>query len=609
MNPEQYLDALLNLPNMISPAVSRDGKWVAWVWLNASPAADVYAAPTDGSSLPIRLTSTLERTTLEGWTPDSQAVLVSEDTGGNERARLFRVDLARPEVMLPLTEADPHFFVRGGELHPNGHWLIYGANFDYAAGQEIEPTWIYRTDLASEEHKLLAHPFKPCFFSPQLSPTGDHILYTRADRHPAGRQVWMVDIEGRQDREILNFGNDVKVSASWFPDGKRLLVLAETQTHKLLGMRDLASEEMTWLIDDPERSIEQAFVPFRSEHIVIQEVRQARLRASLLDPRTKIETLLPSLPGNLNPLAPVGGGFWVGLYSSSRQPAEIARFRPADHEPGRLKLLARVAERTTLRKENLTPAEDFHWQSMDGLELQGWLYRACGASRGTVVFVHGGPTFHSTDRIVAQIQFLTSMGFNVFDPNYRGSTGFGLPFRNAIKVDGWGGREQEDIRTGIEALFTARVAFPGRVGITGTSYGGYSAWHAITHFLPEVVAAAAPICGMTDLVLDYHTTRPDLRRYSEEMLGGSPEQVPEIYFKRSPIHFLHNIQGPLLIVQGLQDPNVSPENVRAVRQGLDAGGIPYEILTFADEGHGIYRPANQRVLFQRLAEFFGKALA
>jgi dipeptidyl aminopeptidase/acylaminoacyl peptidase len=266
-----------------------------------------------------------------------------------------------------------------------------------------------------------------------------------------------------------------------------------------------------------------------------------------------------------------------------------------------------VWERTPLTPAELAPAEDFRWRAADGLEIQGWLYRARGEPQGTVVYVHGGPTSHSRDRINSQIQFLVSQGFHVLDPNYRGSTGFSRAFREAIKVDGWGSREQEDIQAGIEALIAAGIAEQGRVGITGTSYGGYSTWWAITHFPPEVVAAAAPICGMTDLVVDYQTTRPDLRPLSEEMMGGSPDQVPERYRERSPVHFVGQIQGRLLIVQGLQDPNVSPENVRVVRAALEQAGVKYELLAFEDEGHGIAKPKNHKILYPRLVEFFSGA--
>jgi dipeptidyl aminopeptidase/acylaminoacyl peptidase len=191
--------------------------------------------------------------------------------------------------------------------------------------------------------------------------------------------------------------------------------------------------------------------------------------------------------------------------------------------------------------------------------------------------------------------------------NYRGSTGFGLKFRNAIKEDGWGGRDQADIATGAQALQHAGLAQPGKVGVTGTSYGGYSVWFLITHYPPEIIAAAAPISGMIDLVVDYHTTRPDLRPLDEEMMGGTPDQVPERYYERSPINFVQDIHGKLLIVQGALDPNVSPENVRQVRQRLEARNIPYEVLVFDDEGHGVIKPANQELMYERLASFFEEA--
>ncbi|GEM_PF-206541 len=609
MNAEQFLDALLSLPRLIGPEVSPDGRWVAWSWFGVGPGADIYVAPTDGSMPPIRLTETPEDTLLVSWTPDSQAVLVEQDHHGNERAQLFRVNLSQPGTMMPLTEPDPHYFLRGGQLHPNGRWLVYGANLDVTGGRQIEPTWIYRHDLATGERRILARPEKAAFCWPHLNDTGTHVLYPRRDRHPAGQQIWLVDIDGREDREILNFGPSAKVFASWFPDGQRILFLAEMDNYRRVGVWEMGNGTIRWLVDDPTRNIEDAFVPHRSRHAVIIEIDEARVRASLLDLETGEERRLPSIPGNLTPLAPASEGEWIGQYTSARQPTDLVRFSLNEVRPESFTSLTRVWERTPLRPEDLTPAEDFRWTSVDGLPIQGWLYRTRGPAKGTIVYIHGGPTAHSQDHLNPQIQFFVSQGFHVLDPNYRGSTGFGLSFQEAIKEDGWGGREQEDIRTGIEALIAAGIAEPGKVGVTGTSYGGYSSWCAITRYPPELVAAAAPICGMTDLVVDYETTRPDLRPYSEEMMGGSPEQVPERYRERSPLHFVHRIKGKLLIVQGLQDPNVTPENVRAVQTALEQAGIEYELLTFEDEGHGIRRPQNQKTLYLRLAEFFERAFS
>jgi dipeptidyl aminopeptidase/acylaminoacyl peptidase len=345
-------------------------------------------------------------------------------------------------------------------------------------------------------------------------------------------------------------------------------------------------------------------VPPNGGPVVVVGVEQAGMRASLLDVQKGTETSLQDTRGNLVPLAQADNGGWICTHYDALHPVDLVRY---SEEDGERASLTGLPERMDIDEERLVAAEDFRWRSVDGMEVQGWLYRTRGEKLGTIVLIHGGPTSHAEDRFNAQIQYLASRGFDVLAPNYRGSTGFGLPFQESIKQDGWGGREQEDIRCGIEALVDANVAEPGRVGVTGTSYGGYSAWWAITHFDPEIVAAAAPICGMTDLALDYYATRPDLRPYSEEMMGGSPEDVPDRYRERSPINSVKNIKGELLIVQGLKDPNVTQDNVEAVTKALQRENIPYELITFEDEGHGIARPKNLRVLYPRLADFFHKA--
>ena len=147
MNPEEYLDALLNLPGIddeLWPKVSRDGKWVAWTWFHTGPVADVYAAPTDGFAPPIRLTETDQNTFLVSWTPDSQAVIVEQDKDGDERVQLFRVDLASPLTLNPLTEPEPNYYIRGGTLHPRENWLVYAANVHPESGEETEETYMVR---------------------------------------------------------------------------------------------------------------------------------------------------------------------------------------------------------------------------------------------------------------------------------------------------------------------------------------------------------------------------------------------------------------------------------------------------------------------------------
>jgi dipeptidyl aminopeptidase/acylaminoacyl peptidase len=567
--------------------------------------------PSDGSQPPFALTHTPEATELVSWTPDSRAVIVSEDHDGDEFTRLYRVDILHPQILQLLTDDRPPYFIRGGMLHPDGRDLFYGANYDFKNDKVIEPTWIYRHDLISGEKLPIARPGAANWTLPELNKPGTHLIYPRRDIHPAGRQCWLVDINGAKDEEILNFGDQVKVFADWHPDGEQIVFLSEStgdgnKDYFRLGVYHWPTRSLRWLIDDPNRAIESQWVTWDGQ-VVVDEMKDARHLTTCLDINTGEERSFPRLPGNLLPVGQAPDGTWIALHYSATSPTELVCLPFQAERATELVSLTRVWEHTSLSPSQLTPAEDFRWKSVDGMDIQGWLYRVSPNPHRAIIYIHGGPTWHTENRLNPQIQYYVHRGFNVLDVNYRGSTGFGLKYRNAIKDDGWGGREQADIATGAQVLVAAGLAQPGKVGVTGTSYGGYSAWFLITHYPPEIIAAAAPISGMTDLVVDYNTTRPDLRPLDEEMMGGRPDQIPERYYERSPINFVQDIRGKLLIVQGALDPNVSPENVHQVRQRLDAGNIPDDVLVFDDEGHGIIKPANQEVLYARLAYFFEQA--
>jgi dipeptidyl aminopeptidase/acylaminoacyl peptidase len=613
---DAFLTALLALPEVDEAKLSPDCRWVAFTLMHAGAHTDVYAVPTDGAAPPIALTSTAAETRLIGWAPDSRSVVVAEDHDGDERVRLFRVAVDRPGAMEPLTEDRPPYFLSGGALSPDGDTLFYSLSYDLAAGSPVEASIVYRHDLVSGERTPLARTRRPSWGGPLLNSTGTHLLQSYQDRAPGGEQVHLIDVEGGESREILSAGDRRKVRADWLPDGRSALFVAESAdgSYQRVGLYDTVTGATRLLLDDPQRLVEAAW-PTPDGLVVVDESRDARHIPAVIDPATGAALPFPELPGNTIPLGRAPDGAWVATRYDSTSPKEIVRLE-AGEGGVTIRSLTRLRGpqdeakplRARLDLAGLAPAEDFRWRSDDGLEVQGWLYRAAPNRGRAVLYIHGGPTWHSEEWFNPQIQYLVRRGFTVLDVNYRGSTGFGLPYREAIKEDGWGGREQDDIAAGAAALIAAGLAEPGRVGVTGTSYGGYSSWCQIVHRPPELIAAAAPICGMTDLVIDYETTRPDLRPYSEEMIGGSPAERPDRYRERSPIHYVENIRGKLLIIQGGQDPNVTPENVRQVVLRLDAAGIPYELLEFADEGHGIHRPVNQATLYRRLADFFEAAL-
>ena len=607
--------------------LSPDGKRLAWSWSGLGDACDVYVAPTDAGTPPLRLTESKDHVLLRGWSPDSRLILAGRDRGGDEREQLLLLDPAKPFEIVPLTSETPDFFLYGGVLHPNGKWLFYCAQFDPHDAQGRSGACILRQDLATGEIRTIARMRQGEGTGPLLSPDGNYLLYHRRDKHPAGSQVFLVDVEGTADRPLLDLGDRVPIRAQWLGDGNKVLVQAQTETHERVGVidfidkqmpvdvrtitgeqvatRDMAGGTIPWPIDDSAWQVETVVPSDDGREIMIVEGRDSRTKLTLL--RLADGTRIPVECGNgdLLPVAAMTDGGWIGAVSRTDGPTEFVRFDPAGTAPWLY--LSDARSRVPAEASPAAKGESIHWHSADGLEVQGWLYRPRCESRGLVVWVHGGPNLHSGNEIDTLAQCMVAAGYTMLDPNYRGSTGFGVPFREAIKEDGWGGREQEDIRTGIEHLIAIGEAKRGRIGITGLSYGGYSSWYAVTKF-PDLIAAAAPICGMTDLAIDYEETHlPHGRLYSEEMMGGKPAEQAQRYFERSPVNHIRNIRGKLLIVHGLRDPNVSPRNTEIACAALKQAGIPFELLTFDDEGHGVWRTANRRILFERLLRLFGEA--
>lgn len=591
-------------PVIWSPHVSADGRWLAWSWTGGTQTGNVWVVPTDGSVPPRRVTDGADHFYVNHVAADGSALILSQSIDSNEHDRLFYQDLARDVPPRALTPLQDDHYVFGGTILDDT--IIYAADYDYAAGKTTSGSWIYRQNLKSGARQVLARTESVTAVAPEVSPKGDMVLYTRSDRHPAGIQLWLVASDGTGDREILNVGDGKKIAATWLGDDGEILVKVEADTYERVGILNPASGALRWLVDDPARGIESVLASHDGREVALIEYAGGRLQARLLDVATGEERSFGPPGRSLLPVAALPGGAWIAEAYDSRDAHDFVRLDPGATVPVNL---TGTATLFGFSAGDFSPAKDYRWRSVDGREIQGWLYEPKGASRGLIVWVHGGPTWHSEDWVNPVIQFLAGAGFRVLDPNYRGSTGFGHEFREAIKVDGWGGREQQDIRAAIESLMAAGKAERGRIGVAGLSYGGYSSWFAITRFA-DLVDAAMPVCGMYELAIDYHATEmPHGRLYSEEMMGGTPEALPERYYNASPANFISNIRGRLLIVHGLADSNVSPENTRKACRELDLAGIPYDLLTFPDEGHGIYKAGNRQAWLERAASFFEAAFS
>jgi dipeptidyl aminopeptidase/acylaminoacyl peptidase len=577
----------------------------------------------DGTVSITPLTHNEEFSYLIDWFPDSKSVIISQDVDGNERATYYQVFLDKPNQLIPITQEKPEFFIRGGSISKDGKYLYYSANYDFTNNKELETSTMVQQDLQDGKITELTTGSKSYDMYPEINSTGEVILYNRSEEDPAGTQYWLMANDGSNDREILNFGSQAKVDASWHPDGKLITFTTdhldgEQLDINLAGIFNYENNRISWINREGKQSLPGLkdeligkdieicyYDEFEPNILILGEIIKTKTHNYFYFMNEKKLVEFPRLAGNLQLYNRVPGDKWLVGYYSSTQPSTIVSI-PTNNLIG-----LRLAdfeyhfnnfENSNLDRDQLVSAKDYEWESIDNETIHGWYYQSTTPSDKLIVFVHGGPTSHSRDNLNAEIQYYLNQGFNVLDPNYRGSTGYGVKFREKIKDDGWGGREQADIAFGVKSLIEEGKITKGKVAITGTSYGGYSAWCAITKY-PDLFDVSIPVCGMTDLIVDYETTRPDLRPYSEEMMGGSPNEVPERYFNGSPVNFIKNIKGKLLIIQGANDPNVHPENVTAVENALRDAEVEYETSIYPDEGHGIIKKQNRKKKYEEIAEF------
>lgn len=262
-------------------------------------------------------------------------------------------------------------------------------------------------------------------------------------------------------------------------------------------------------------------------------------------------------------------------------------------------------------------AEYIEYESEDGLTIGGLLYdprdgptrRADETDVPGVVLVHGGPHFRETRRFNLQVQFLVSRGYAVFQPNYRGSTGRGREFKHAIHGD-WGGMEQTDIAKGGRWLQNRDWVDSDRVAVFGGSYGGYSVYCQLTQY-PTLWTTGIAWIGITDLHQLFEDDMPHFQ-HQLRMQMGDPEENYDLWRDRSPIEHVDQLERPLCMIHGVNDPRCPIEQARLFRDALeDRGwteGEDFEYEELSEEGHGSTDTQQKIRVFRLLEDYLDRRL-
>ena len=309
----------------------------------------------------------------------------------------------------------------------------------------------------------------------------------------------------------------------------------------------------------------------------------------------------------------------ANLLQPSRS-AQVLVLSSSDVDPGRLYLLdARTmkmqflgAREPGIAAERMQAMQTLHYASFDGLQVPAYLTLPGkpGKPVPTIVLIHGGPQARDRWAFNSEVQILAAHGYAVFQPQFRGSAGFGRKFEQA-GYGQWGQAMQDDITAGVHYLVDQGIADPKRICIVGASYGGYAALWGLAR-TPELYKCGVSIAGVSDLELmlndDSDVAKSNLFREMQRSRVGDPDLMQATWDSVSPLRHADLIQAPLLLVHGERDQRVPIVHGEKMRDAMKARHKDVTWLTFPHEGHGIVYADDLTDMYEAMFSLFKRTI-
>jgi dipeptidyl aminopeptidase/acylaminoacyl peptidase len=534
------------------------------------------------------------------WSPDGRHLLVGRDSNGNEREgyNLLSLDGTEERQLLPQSDAYRAF----GMFSADGSQILFSST--ERNGRDFD---IYVSDVDSSDTRIV---YKGTFgFFPQAWQPGGELVIVTETRGEDADDVHLLNMASGEMAPL--FQPDVAAaygSFAWLPDGSGFyLATNQDREYAALAYYSLEDEILSFL-ETPDADISDVTLSGNGRYLAWTTNEDGYSKVHAVDRSNNTALQAPELPPGV-----YGLGF--SYAASSLNIRVTGPALPGDVYVWNLDA-NEVSQAVASSLAGLDPGtfvvpESLRYPARDGVELQGLLYLPTDAqlteTPPVLVAVHGGPTSQSRPTFEPEIQYLINNGIAVFDVNVRGSTGFGKTY---MRLDN---REKRldsvrDLVDTVAFLSQDERLNTNRIAVMGGSYGGYMV-NAVLGSYPGVFDAGVSRVGVSDWVRALQEASPGLKASDRIEYGDIREEKwQQFYNVNSPINNTDNINVPLLVQHGVNDPrDPVTESDRLVTKIRDAGGtVTY--MRFPDEGHGIAKQANRVAYYRTMAGFLEKHL-
>jgi dipeptidyl aminopeptidase/acylaminoacyl peptidase len=601
-------------PSKTAAKISPDGKWLSWI-APRDGVLNVWVAPADKLSDAKPLTDEKTRPIRNSfWSPDSKVVLFIQDKGGDENFLLYGVNIAsgKQTNYTPFEKTRVQVLQISSKIKDR---ILVGIN-------NRDPRWhdVYSLELASGKLTLVQQNDGYGGF---VADDNLKLRIAQKARDDGGATYYRISdgkIETTPLAEVSLEDSQTTGPGAFTADGKTLYWIdSRNRNTAALVAQDVASGKATVIAEDARADIGQPLFDERTGRVQAYTVNY--LKQEYIPVDNSIKEDLAFLKKNTK------GQFAV----TSRTEAEDKWLVAVDPvtAPASTWLYDRKAKKLTqlyVSRPELdgAPLAAMHPQeikSRDGLTLVSYLtlpksVDANGSGKASkpvpmVLLVHGGPWARDGFGYNGYHQWLANRGYAVLSVNYRSSTGFGKKFISAGDLQ-WGRKMHDDLIDAVEWAVKNGVTTPDKVAIMGGSYGGYATLAGLT-FTPTTFACGVDIVGPSNLFTLLQTIPPyweaGKQQFYKRMGDPTTDAGKALLKERSPLNFAADIQRPLLIGQGANDPRVNVRESEQIVAAMAAKNIPVTYVEFPDEGHGFARPVNN-IAFNAVTEnFLAKCLS
>jgi len=660
-------DQLASIKRVAEPALSPDGKWIAFkvvetLYEKNKRRSRIYVVSSSGGT-PRALTSGEKGDSSPAWSPDGKwmAFLSSRRGGGSQIYMMPFTQGGEPEQLTSFPGGIDDF-----RFTPDGEGLVFAARTYFDCGDDLKcirkKDRRKRTDTVSarvHEHLLYRHwdsyedgkaqhlfflpvshsetPAQPTDITPTLK--WDALTYWLMsagrdfDISPDGKWVYFSGMQekdqavsynyeifrsplagGELEKVTTNPASDMLPRVS--PNGDFLAYRAtrrpgyESDRYELM-VRELETGETRSLTESLDRSVGTLFWSPDGKSIYFEAENQGSIDLYSVDLKgketTRVTTAEKTGAGyHLHAQADSRGKFFVYLYRTIDMTYEIYRCRTDGSGPQPVTEI----NKSVYEEYHIPTAEEVWFEGAEGASVHGFLVKPKDFDPGRkypmMVRVHGGPQQMFGYAFRYEFALFSSAGYFVFFCNPRGSTGYGQEFTDGVRAD-WGGKPIDDLKAGVRHVLEKYPAIdPAKVGAWGGSYGGYIVNWLQGHNQDKMFAALVSHAGGANRWSAWGTTEE--LWFPEWEMMGPPWKNPELNDRLSPIRYAEHFSTPQLITHGDLDYRVRVSGGEVMFSALQRRGVPSKMIRFPDENHWIMQPHNQRFWFKAILEWFDQWL-